>query len=251
MQTKKGGATGGEPATVSARPWAAQAPPTPIQRSKPAAVLHKSMDATLQAALGSPPTGGRLPTAVSPLWRAARTCLAAALALAGCTARVRSAMQLWRLVHGDRPLPVGATWGQLCHNYRLTHVTDALSLRTACTTYIPFVSWNCRWLTDLQSEQGRRKQQAIKQQLAQGKVVLLQETHWDDAAAEHWAGALGQVSVAHAAATAGPSGRPHGGVAVLVPRPFLLANQTVLDPGCGVEARVEDPRGRATGQLFS
>ena len=106
------------------------------------------MGQPLQVALGSPPVEGHLPLAASPAWRGASTQLMFALRAAGCRRRFRSAARRWTLVHGDRRIPVGATWGHLCEGATLRTVVEALEHDRLQGPRMPFISWNVRWIVD-------------------------------------------------------------------------------------------------------
>ena len=114
-----------------------------------------------------------------------------------------------------------------------------------------FASWNARWLVSPNTTRGARKKAAIERRLLEGRVVALQETHWDEAAVEVWAGLFAQARVAAAPARPGPLGGPQGGVAGIVPFPLVLESSAVLADGCAVEARVWDPASRAAFRVRS
>lgn len=63
-------------------------------------------------------------------------------------------------------------------------------------------------------------------------------SHWDEAAAGVWSGLFPTARVVFSAARAGPRGGPHGGVAILAPRPWVVRSWRTVVPSCCVEAVV-------------
>ena len=152
---------------------------------------------SLWDALGCPPRAAPLPLARSTAWRTARKSLHRALLQAGCTRCPWAPTGLWALLHGGRPV-AGRTWGELCAAASVRGVAERLarSPTEACVT-----SWNARWLRDSSSDLGRAKRALIEQWLLAGRVVMLQESHWDTVTAELWRAscAAGHVFYSNAA----------------------------------------------------
>ena len=117
---------------------------------------------------------------------------------------------LWSLLHRSSIRP-GATWEHLVGRFSMGDLVAAIS-RGRHDAPFTIVVWNVNWLKDLTSEQVRSKRNCIRRWLDQGRVVLLQETHWDDCDVGIWSNHLGGAHVAASAAVAG-----HGGVAIISP----------------------------------
>ncbi|MFM7987974.1 MAG: endonuclease/exonuclease/phosphatase family protein, partial [Candidatus Fonsibacter sp.] len=100
------------------------------------------------------------------------------------------------------------------------------------------VSWNVRWLVSPHSPQGIAKKARIQRALAAGKMVLLQETHWDEQAAGIWGGLFPGTRVQYSVDRSGRQGRQACGVAVLILARYTLLSCCEVVPGCCIEARV-------------
>jgi hypothetical protein len=97
-------------------------------------------------------------------------------------------------------------------------------------------SWNVRWLVSPHTPQGMGKRLRIQRALTAGKVVALQETHWDVEIGGVWEGLFPAARVIHSGAIPGPRGGARGGVAIIVPIRYQVLRYEVLVPGCAVEA---------------
>jgi len=192
----------------------------------------------LWEALGRPRLTALLPFGRSAQWRAMRARIGEAYSLPACS--LLSPTGLWRAIHGCAP-PRGATWEALLHGGRSDALLD-LCPGPAGGGGIRLASWNARWLVDLGSEVVVQKKAMIARQLRAGRLVLLQETHWDDTTAAIWTGGVfPHCRVAAAPACAGPGGGPQGGVAILCPAPFQCGEARILHPGCAVAVDVVAP----------
>ena len=130
--------------------------------------------ASLWDALGRPPPDNPLPRATSQAWSVARRALRRALRGIGGTGAWRSPAALWAATRGGA-LPVGRTWGQLCEGLTLLHASTAERRGTAGVA-MKAASWNVRWMLDPHTTVAAAKRAVILRLLAEGCVVLLQET---------------------------------------------------------------------------
>ncbi len=170
---------------------------------------------SLWEALGRPCLAAPLPLARSPAWEGARRALRTALSNHGLHHTPRSPTALWRAVHGQRA-PPRATWAQLCQQVTLPHLVNRV--RAHHSEDGPrLASWNVRWLRDPHSATAARKRDVINRLLASGYIVLLQETHWDPAAAAQWGSSFPACRLFFTPCVPGPRGGPAGGVATIVP----------------------------------
>ena len=163
------------------------------------------MAEALRSIAGLPPLHDLLPSASSPQWRWARTAFERAALDHGCRLRLRSPATLWQLLHGSG-LPRGATWEGLLRDLTvasLAHRAQAQAPRLACR----IATWNCRWLPALTTSSGRSKAGQVQRAVCAGTLVLLQETHLDDAAMALWAAGLHGCRVIHSSAQLSPCGR--------------------------------------------
>ena len=182
---------------------------------------------SLRAAFGSPraraPIGGRR----SHAWHAGLASLAKSLGRPRrlIPAPFRSPASLFSMLHGRSPPSRGArqthlSWGDLFDDFSLegalARVKATARVASGCP---PSVCWNGRWLKSIHHPSGVAKRNAIKSWLDGGKVVLLQETHWDTMASSVWAASLAPVRVLWTPAGLGPRGGLSGGTAVLLPPP--------------------------------
>ena len=195
----------------------------------------------LWEALDCPARRAGVPGARCREWARCRAALRTHLRRVGCTREVRSPSALWLATGRRSPCPgacpAGTTWGDLCDGYTVGQVAAALA--ATGTGGAPRVcSWNARWLVDAQSDTNAAKRAFICGRLAEGKVVLLQETHWSAADIGIWSGLFPGTEVAASAARVGPGGGPQGGVAILVPAHLHIVQWTVIEPACAVEAHL-------------
>ena len=72
----------------------------------------------------------------------------------------------------------------------------------------------------------------------EGRITMLQETHWDDTSAAMWAGLCPGCKVLASPARPGPHGGPQGGVAILLPPTWRCLEIKKLVPGCVLQARI-------------
>ena len=83
------------------------------------------------------------------------------------------------------------------------------------------------------------KRAVVLRHLLRGRIIALQETHWDEAVAARW-GALFPGSVVLAApARPGPNGGRQGGVAIILPAGYRCVSHRTLYEGCALEVIVE------------
>ena len=79
----------------------------------------------------------------------------------------------------------------------------------------------------------------------EGRIALIQETHWDPATAALWAGLFPGCKVLSSPARPGPQGGPQGGVAILLPPTWHCVEHKVMAPGCALQATVRPAQGGA------
>ena len=175
---------------------------------------------TLWEALGRPPLDNPLPLGRSGVWRTARQSLRRALRALDGTGGWRSPGALWAATRGE-PLPIGRTWGQLCDGLTLEHAREA-ERRVQGGISMKAASWNVRWLLDPHTSVAAAKRAVILRLLAEGCVVLLQETHWTPAACATWGGCFPMAEVCASAAQVSASGGLCGGVAILMPSKYRV-----------------------------
>ena len=190
----------------------------------------------LVRAVGRPRLEELLPSARASSWVRAAAGMRAALAAREVRGRVRSASALWRLLRGGSP-PPGATWGWLLAGRGLGHLVEGLEAG-AVGEEVRLASWNARWLVSLDSTQVALKREAVRKWLDAGRVVLLQETHWNAVDALVWESRFPGARVVSSPAVAGPGGGRLGGVAIVVPHGYDLLGHRVLCDGYAVEATV-------------
>ena len=82
--------------------------------------------------------------------------------------------------------------------------------------------------------------------LAEGCVVLLQETHWSEAACATWGGCFPKAEVRASAARPGANGGLCGGVAILVPARYRIVSYQVISDGCCIEVVCAERSGGGT-----
>ena len=187
-------------------------------------------------ALGRPPLAAAIPGPRSPTWARARQAFRAALRGAGADIRLRSPGTVWRTLAGTpcRRGPPGLTSARWARS------------RTCCGSPGPGAGrkasaaqpGTCVGSSAPHTDRAAAKRAVVVRALQAGHIVLLQETHWTEAAAAQWGGLFPAVEVRHSAARAGPRGGPQGGVAVLVPRPHRVVADRVLVAGCALEVTV-------------
>ena len=197
------------------------------------------MAEALRSIAGLPPLHDLLPSASSLQWRRARTAFERAALDHGCRLRLRSPAMLWQLLHGSG-LPRGATWEGLLRDLTvaaLAHRAQTQAPRLVCR----IATWNCRWLPALTTSSGRSKAGQVQRAVRAGTMVLLQETHLDDAAMALWAAGLHGCRVIHSSAQVSPCGRWIGGVAICFPDAWQLLAHTELVPGYALEGLFAEP----------
>ncbi len=200
--------------------------------------MNSSLEESLWLAAGSPPWDAAVPAAASPQWRAVRAALQRSLArAASASSPPRSPAALYSRLHSEAP-PRGFTWGQL---FRHLPLRAALSPAPDAAGGLRLASWNVRWLTSHATPVGERKLRLIRRWLAAGRIVALQETHWDDPTAARWGALLSLGRLVHSAGPVGPTGRPSGGVAVLLPAAAVLEGSRVHVPGAALEVSFSLP----------
>ena len=188
-----------------------------------------------------PAPRGALPPARATIWREWRRSLCTDLDIEEHCVPTPSA--LWRLLHGGGAAPRGATWEDLLRGADEAGLRAAIA-RSGAVPGGGLASWNVRWIVDPGNDKAALVRAVLDGHVGQGVPVLLQETHWDEAAAAVWGGGVfPHTDLAHSAARPGPHGGPQGGVAVLVPEPLTLRSAAVLVPGCAVAADVAKPGG--------
>ena len=89
---------------------------------------------------------------------------------------------LWRLLHRGRAMPRGATWADLQRDADAGQLRAAAAHRSA-EAGGGVASWNVRWLTDPGTDKAVLVRKILEAHVEQGIPMLLQETHWGDAAA--------------------------------------------------------------------
>ena len=199
---------------------------------------------TLWDALGRPPPDNPLPRATSLAWAEARRALRRSLRGIGGTGTWRSPGMLWAATRGES-LPVGRTWGQLCDGITLLHVREAERRGTAGIA-MKAASWNVRWMLDPHTTVAAAKRAVILRLLGEGCVVLLQETHWTEAACATWGGCFPMAEVRASAARPGANGGLCGGVAILVPARYRIVTHQVISDGCCIEVLCAERNGGGT-----
>ena len=173
-------------------------PGSPRGAVVPSAFCPSTM-ASLWEALGQPTPGARVPGAQFPAWRSATSHLQAALREHGCTRKVRSWRTLWRAVHLSAP-PRFCTWAQLCDGKNLEQLVGALRRGDEDGGKLSLVNWNIRWLVDPLATITLRKKAVVTRWLEKGKVVMLQETHWNPTIAAQWEALFPDVRVVYSPA---------------------------------------------------
>ena len=196
------------------------------------------MAEALHLVIGRPPLAGLVPPASSTTWRAARAFIEAATRAVGQPVRVRSPAALWLALHGNG-MPRGVSWGQLLQGHSVQSLVQCAANRRSGAD-LRIVSWNCRWLTELSYPSGRSKAEIIQQAARAGAVVLIQETHLDEAAMAIWAAGLHCCRVIASHARIGPGGGAAGGVAIVISDKWQVIELRELVPGYAVEAVLRD-----------
>ena len=78
----------------------------------------------------------------------------------------------------------------------------------------------------------------IRELLLSGTIVAVQETHWTEADAAVWGSLFPGSQVFASPATRGPRGGPQGGVALLIPHPWVARQVREVLPGRYLEVDV-------------
>ena len=197
------------------------------------------MDLPLWEALGRPPHAAWIPGGRSPTWNAARQLLRRALPDPPAPIP-RSGTSQWNLLHhGSAPARV--SWGLMCNGYTVGDLAAALQAHhdNVGANGVTVASWNIRWLVDTLTSQAAAKRTVIMSNLLRQRVVILQETHWNPAAAALWTANFPAATVAHSCAIVGPGGGWQGGVAVIVPAGTAITEVNIIAPGCAIEVIID------------
>ena len=138
------------------------------------------------------------------------------------------------------------TWRSLVHGMSISEaVARVRDAKERAGSFPAVVSWNARWLRSIHNPTGVSKRNVVQRWVERGLFVLLQETHWDDAAADIWASSLTPSKWVWAEATRGPRGGPSGGVAIGVPKGWSVVSSDADKEGAWVMAMVR-PAGVGT-----
>jgi hypothetical protein len=186
--------------------------------------------ASIWDALGRPSSTAPMPRATASALAEARRSLRRALHAIGGVGAWRSPAALRAAVRGDG-LPVGRTWEQLWDGVTLQHVQET-ELRGTAGIAMRTATWNVRCILDPHTTVAAAKRALILRLLGEGCLVLLQETHWTEAACATWGGCFPMVEVRASAARPGPNGGLCGGVAVIVPPRYRIVPDRMISPGC-------------------
>ncbi len=127
----------------------------------------------------------------------------------------------------------------------LAHAAAA-ERRGASGAAMKAASWNVRWMLDPHTTVAAAKRAVILRLLNEGCVVLLQETHWTEAACATWGGCFPMAEVRASAARPGANGGLSGGVAILVPARYRVVSEQLLSAGCCIEVACAERTGGAT-----
>ena len=101
------------------------------------------------------------------------------------------------------------TWRSLVKEVSASEAASRVGSAKARAESLPaIVSWSSRWLRSLHNPTGVSKRNVIQRWIERGLFVLLQETHWDDSAADVWASSLTPSRWVWSEATRGPRGGP-------------------------------------------
>ena len=168
------------------------------------------MNASVWECLGRPNWAALVPGPRTEGWHAARTRLEDGIRLVGRACRIRTPGVLWGLIHTARPgggLPQRTTWGRLCGDATLGTVLERIEARATAPGLRP-ATWNVRWLISPHTQQGILKRQRIMRGLNAGKVVALQETHWQTCQAAIWEGLFTGTEVVSTCARESARGAP-------------------------------------------
>ena len=133
-------------------------------------------------------------------------------------------------------MPGNATWGSLLGNATLSDLCAASATPQARPDV---ASWNARWLLRTNTAKAAAKRNVILQALGQKAIVVLQETHWTPQAEAMWETLFPGSKIFSTPARPGPKGGPQGGVAILVPHPFIAVPHKTLADGCTIEVTVQ------------
>ena len=127
-------------------------------------------------------------------------------------------------------VPSGATWADLIAEHTPEDLLNALKERSG-TEGPGFAPWYVRWLIDPHSVQNILKRQRIRRWLDAGKIILLQETHWETSDLAVWENLFPAATIIASEAANGA-----GGVAILVPPSVEVSHRRIIVPGCAVIA---------------
>ena len=125
-----------------------------------------------------------LPSARDSTWTARRDALHERPRSLDVHSRIRSPAALWSLLK-NTPIPRGATWALLFQGSSWQALMDALTPRGG-HEFRGLISWNVRSMADQHTNVNQAKRNRIRRWLDAGRIVLLQETHWDQGHAAAW-----------------------------------------------------------------
>ena len=186
---------------------------------------------SLWAVLLHPQGTDLLPFAKSRTWSAQCESLLEWARLHECNDRIRSPASLWTILH-QTPVPNGATWADLIAEHSPEDLVNALKGRNGAEGP-GLLPWNVRWLIDPRSVQNTLKRQRARRWLDAGKVILLQETHWETTGLTVWENLFPAATIIASEAVDGA-----GGVAILTPPSVEIIYNRTLVPGYAVMAEL-------------
>ena len=195
--------------------------------------------------LGCPARAALVPGPRTTAWHEARTRLEHACRHEGRPCRIRTPGVLWSLFQTGRPgggVPQRTTWDRMWGETTLGTLLGRSETQSTGQG-LRLATWNVRWLVSPHTHQGYMKRQRIMRGLGAGRVVALQETHWQGDSAAVWHGLFPGVEVLSTHTCSSARGGPCGGVAILVPGRYCVVNSEVIVPGYCMEAqlRLRDP----------
>ena len=165
---------------------------------------------------------GAVPSRRAPAWAAFRRKLREQLP--DCSG-LRSWQAIYTTLH-LRPAPRQVTWRGLLGEFTIEDLR-ARGAGDAGGARVAF--WNLRWILGPGTRRATAKRAVILRQLEQGRAVVVQETHWDDAAAGIWQAIIPCGNFISSQADGGDhqaaDGRRPGGVAILLPEGWELVEK--------------------------
>ena len=184
---------------------------------------------SLWALLLQPQGTDLLPPARSRVWSSQTESLREWARGHECDARIRSPSSLWTILH-QTPVPHATTWSDFIAERTPANLLAALRERSA-SEGPGFASWNVRWLVDPHSVQNILKRQRVRRWIDAGKIILLQETHWETADLAVWENMFPAATI-----VASEADRGAGGVAIIVPPSAEVTHKQVIASGYAVMA---------------